>query len=317
MDIDKDVFRMVRVSEKTNPVEGHVYWSWRKSIWITSHLIIGIIGGILFHSIDSFLLFLAFTAMTACLGHSLGMHRLLIHKSYKCPVWLEYLFIHLGTVFGMAGPFGMMRAHDIRDWAQRHPDCHDYLKHGSGFLKDGWWQLHCDLALDYPPTFTPEKEVAEDKVFQFIEKTWMLQQLPWAILFFLLGGWSWVIWGICVRIPIQLTGHWLVGYFAHNTGSQDWEIEGAAVQGHNVDIAGLITMGEAWHNNHHAFPGSAMMGIYESQPDVGWWVLKVLEKLGLVWDIKLPKDLPYRRELRAVSERKTREELAVNLELPS
>ena len=211
----------------------------------------------------------------------------------------------------MAGPFGMMRAHDIRDWAQRHPECHDYLKHGSGFFKDGWWQLHCDLALDYPPQFTPEKQVAEDKIYQFMQSTWMLQQLPWAILFYLWGGWPWVIWGISARIPIQLTGHWLVGYFSHNNGTRDWEIEGAAVQGYNVDIAGFFTMGEAWHNNHHAFPGSAKLGIYENQTDIGWWILKILNKLGLVWDIKLPKDLPYRKELHAISDREIKNELAV------
>lgn len=303
MNIVQDVPRMKRVSEKTNAVDGHVHWSPKKSLWITSHFLIGIIGGMLSFSIDSFILFLFFTGMTACLGHSLGMHRLLIHKSYKCPIWLEYFFIHLGVVFGMAGPFGMIWGHDIRDWAQRHPKCHDYLKHGSGFLKDGWWQLHCNLILDYPPQLVSEEKIAQDKVYQFMEKTWMLQQLPWAILFYLIGGWPWVIWGICVRIPIQLTGHWLVGYFAHNSGTRDWEIEGAAVQGHNVDFAGLFTMGEAWHNNHHAFPGSAKMGIYENQPDVGWWVLKVLSKLGLVWDMKLPEDLPYREELLAISNR--------------
>ena len=76
-------------------------------------------------------------------------------------------------------------------------------------------------------------------------------------------------------------------------------------------------MGEAWHNNHHAFPGSAVMGVYESQPDVGWWVLKFLNKIGLVWDIKLPQDLPYRQELHAITNRKIRSELVANLELPA
>jgi fatty-acid desaturase len=313
MNIENDVPRMKRISEKTNPVKGYVFWSWKKSLWISAHFMIGLIGGIWMHSLPSFLLFLAFTGMTACLGHSLGMHRLLIHRSYKTPALLEYFFIHLGVVFGMAGPFGMMRAHDIRDWAQRHPDCHSYLKHGSGFFKDGWWQLHCDLALDNPPQFIPEERVASDRIYQFMEKTWMLQGLPWAILFYLLGGWEWVIWGISVRIPIQLTGHWLVGYFAHNSGTRDWEIEGAAVQGHNVDVAGLITMGEAWHNNHHAFPGSAKMGIYENQPDVGWWVLKACSKLGLVWDLQLPQDLPYREELHAISNREPKAEVAATL----
>lgn len=303
MNIDNDVPRMKRVSAQTNPMDGSVYWSWKKSLWISFHLLVAVIVGIFTFSPGTFIFFLAFTGAIACLGHSLGMHRRLIHNSFECPQWLEYLLVHFGVVFGMAGPFGMMRAHDIRDWAQRHPACHDYLKHGSGFFKDGWWQLHCDLALTHPPQFVPEKRVADDKVFQFMEKTWMLQQLPWAVLFFLIGGLPWVVWGISARIVVSLTGHWLIGYFAHNSGSRDWNIDGAAVQGHNIDIAGLITMGEAWHNNHHAFPGSAMLGIYKNQPDVGWWVLKALSAVGLVWDVKRPEDLPAREELRPISSR--------------
>jgi fatty-acid desaturase len=310
MSIEDDVPRMKRVSEKTNPVDGHVYWSWKKSLWFTGHLLIGLIGGILTISVDTVLLSVAFTVFTACLGHSLGMHRLLIHHSYKCPRWMEYFFVHLGVVFGMAGPFGMIQGHDIRDWAQRHPDCHKYLKHGNGIVKDGWWQLHCDLALDYPPQFVPEQRVGEDKVYQLMEKTWMLQQLPWTILFYLLGGWPWVIWGICVRIPIQLTGHWLVGHFAHNKGSRDWYVKSAGVQGYNIDVAGWITMGEAWHNNHHAFPGSALLGVYKDQPDVGWWVLQALARSGLVWDIKLPRDLPERQELTLLTHRNNASGLA-------
>jgi len=304
MDINHDTLRMKQATDQTNPVHGKVYWSPRKSLWITAHFVVVVIGGAFTFSWDALIVFLAFAGFTACLGHSLGMHRLLIHNSYKCPAWLEYFFIHLGVVFGMAGPYGMIRGHDIRDWAQRQPECHDYLKHGSGFFKDGWWQLHCDLVLDHPPQFIIEEKVVNDKVYQFMERTWMLQQLPWAILFFAIGGLPWVVWGICARVVVSLTGHWLVGYFAHNTGNRDWNIDGAAVQGHNVDIAGFITMGEAWHNNHHAFPGSAMLGIYKNQPDIGWWVLQILNKLGLVWDVKLPEDLPERKELRLISNRR-------------
>ncbi|MFZ2843611.1 hypothetical protein [Psychrobacter sp.] len=89
----------------------------------------------------------------------------------------------------------------------------------------------------------------------------------------------------------------MVGHFAHNKGLQDWHIEGAAAQGYNIRFAGFISMGESWHNNHHAYPGSALLGIYKGQSDPGFWVLKVLKYLGLVWNIKLPKSLAYRAEL--------------------
>jgi fatty-acid desaturase len=66
------------------------------------------------------------------------MHHCLIHQSYECPKWLEYLFVHFGVIVGLASPFGMVRTHDTRDWAQRQSECHPYFSHQSYFLKDGF-----------------------------------------------------------------------------------------------------------------------------------------------------------------------------------
>ena len=90
----------------------------------------------------------------------------------------------------------------------------------------------------------------------------MLQQVPLAIALFLLGGLPWVVWGIAVRVSVSLTGHWLVGHYAHRGGEQGWRVEGVAVQGYNLKQFGLVTFGESFHGNHHAFPevGAARPG---------------------------------------------------------
>jgi fatty-acid desaturase len=287
--------RITLADHRTNPVEGKVSWSPLKSLWLTAHYLIALIGGALTFSIPAIIIFILTTSVTLCLGHSLGMHRRFIHKSYECPIWLEYLFVHLGVLVGLAGPFGMMQTHDLRDWAQRQSDCHSYLRHGSNPLKDAWWQLHCDLKLTHPPHFLAESSVANDKFYKFMERTWMLQQLPLAAILFYFGGYAWVVWGISARVAVSVTGHWFIGYFAHNLGEMDNEILGASVQGHNVKWSSYITMGESWHNNHHTFPDSAILGIYENQPDPGWWVLRTFQKLGLVWSISLPQNLPERK----------------------
>ena len=105
---------------------------------------------------------------------------------------------------------------------------------------------------------------------------------------------------MCGRITISILGHWGVGYLAHNRGPRDWYVQGAAVQGHNVRYCGLITFGECWHNNHHAFPRSARLGLYPGQVDPGWWMLRLLAACGLVWDIRLPENLPPRREVERI-----------------
>jgi len=158
--------------------------------------------------------------------------------------------------------------------------------------------LHCRLVLTHPPKFRPEPRLANDRFYALVERTWMLQQLPWAVLFYAIGGASWLVWGICVRVSVCVTGHWLVGHFAHRRGGQSFIVEGAAGQGYNVACAGLVSMGESWHNNHHAFPESAKMGLFPGQIDLGWWLIKTFEACGLARNIKTPETLPFRPGLR-------------------
>lgn len=292
----KTVVPTIYENSETNAFEGKVIWSPLKSIWVVVMYLFGIYGVLFLSSIGNFLVFLISSAITLCLGHSLGMHRRLIHQSYECPKWLEYLFVHLGVIVGLAGPFGMVRTHDTRDWAQRQLQCHPYFSHQSSFFKDGFWQIHCDIVLKHPPRFK-EESILDTQFYRFMEKTWMLQQLPLALILYFIGGVEWVIWGTCLRVAISVTGHWLIGYFAHNSGHRSWHVKGAGVQGYNIKFCGLITMGECWHNNHHAFLGSAKLGLEKGQSDPGWWVLIILSKIGLVKNLKLVADLEERQEL--------------------
>src|SRR5687768_12081526 len=119
----------VLVTATSSPLEGRIVWAPAKSLWIGGMTLTALIAGPLLFSWSAFALFLATTAITLCFGHSVGMHRRLIHRSFACPLWLEHLCVYLGVLVGMAGPFGMMRTHDVRDWAQRQPQCHPYLRH--------------------------------------------------------------------------------------------------------------------------------------------------------------------------------------------
>lgn len=285
---------------------GRVHWSPAKSLWLAAMTAATLIAAPFTFTWGAFGAFLVLTAITLCLGHSLGMHRRLIHNAYECPLWMEYFFVYCGVLVGMAGPLGMVRTHDTRDWAQRQGRCHDYFAHRQAFWRDAWWQLHCEVRLDNGPAFVPEARIAASTTYRLLERTWMLQQLPVALLLYAAGGWGWVVWGVCARVSVCVTGHWLVGHFAHRQGHQDYLVEGAGVQGHNVGLGGLnglLTMGECWHNNHHAFPGSARLGLHPGQPDPGYWVLRALQSAGLVRNIRLPQDLPVRPQVHTVGSR--------------
>ena len=276
---------------------GHVRWSPARSLWFIGMTFAGFIGGFLLFSWAAFFLYLFATAFVLLFGHSLGNHRKLVHDSFQCPEWLRYSLIYCGIQVGLAGPIGLLRQHDLRDFAQRLPRCHDFLRHGRPPLVDAWWQLNCELELENPPDIHLEPKIANDRALLILERTWMLQQLPFALLFFVWGGWSFVLWGVCARISTAVFGHWLIGYLAHNHGDMPREVRGAAVQGRNVRWTSLLTMGECWHNNHHAYPGSARLGLAPGEWDPGWWVLVALEKTGLAWSVRLPAQIPPRPEL--------------------
>jgi fatty-acid desaturase len=288
--------RMQMADPATSPCEGVVYWKWSKSLWYFAALALAVGVAPFTASWGAVAISAALTIVTLCLGHTLGMHRRLIHESFECPLWLEHVLVYLGVLVGIAGPFRILYLHDIRDWSQRHPRCHAFFIHSGGWWRDCWEQLHCDIRLTHPPRFVVEDRVRTDRFYRWLEKTWRLQQLPLAAALYAVGGPGWVAWGIGVRLVVSLTGHWLVGYLAHNTGRRTWHIEGAAVQGFNVPGFALLTMGESWHNNHHAYPESARLGLGPRQIDPGWAVLRVLARFGLVWKVATPETLPPRKE---------------------
>jgi stearoyl-CoA desaturase (delta-9 desaturase) len=203
----------------------------------------------------------------------------------------------------MGGPLWTIRTHDTRDWAQRQPRCHEFLAHRRGLLRDGWWNLHCRLVLDHPPGFDPGREITGDRFYRFLEYTWPLHQLPLALALYALGGWAWVVWGVFVRVTTCTTMHWVIAHYAHTRGPQSWLVDDAGVQAHDVPLAAIPTMGEAWHNNHHAFPASARHGLYPGQFDAGYRFIQVLEFLGLAWDVQIPQNLPPRENIVAVHAR--------------
>ena len=285
----------------TNAEQGVVKWSPSKSIFFSLMAAGWLMGGTIYFSWAAVAAFLVLCGLTLCFGHSLGMHRKLIHQSFDCPDGCEKIGVWLGTLVGLGGPYTMMRTHDLRDWAQRQTRCHPFFSHQSAMLHDAWWQIHCKLHLEHPPGFAFPKHMQQSQFYRFIEATSLAQQLVLAGPRFLLGGWGFVFWGICGRVTISILGHWFIGFHAHNAGHRDWHVDGAAVQGHNVGYCGLITFGECWHNNHHAFPGSARLGLEHGQTDPGWWVLKGLERVGIVSRLIEPKDLPARPELQPLN----------------
>lgn len=291
----KDVWRVKDAG--ANADAGRVVWAPVKSLWNSSMIATAVALGPITVTLDAIVLFILLAYTTLLLGHSVGMHRLLIHRTYRCSKWLERFLIYAGVLVGMAGPYGVLKIHDIRDWAQRMATCHDFFSHRRSLLVDAFWQLHCRFEFERPPALQIEREFLDDPWLRWMDRTWMLQQLPLAAVLYALGGWAWIVWGVCCRVSLSVVGHWIVTYFCHRPGPGSWRVPDAGVQAANLNGLGVLTMGECWHNNHHAFPESARLGIEPNQPDPAYWVISKLENLGLVWDVGLPREASEREDL--------------------
>jgi fatty-acid desaturase len=280
-----------------DPNQGRVVWAPAKALWNGGMLIGGLALAPWYTTTSAVLLFVISTYLTLLFGHSVGMHRRFIHRSFDCPKWLERCLIYVGVLVGMAGPYGILKIHDMRDWAQRLPTCHEYFAHTRSIWRDAFWQLACRFEFSEAPEFKIETEFACDPWYIWMERTWMFHQLPIAGVLFIVGGLPWVVWGVLLRVSVSVVGHWTITYYCHNPGRGRWRVEGAGVQACNIQRIGWVTMGECWHNNHHAFPESARMGLDANQPDPGYAVIRLLERLGLAWNVGNPRQTTSREDI--------------------
>jgi stearoyl-CoA desaturase (delta-9 desaturase) len=267
---------------------GRVAWDPARSLWFGGIGLGALAGAVPAFTPGAAALCAITSAVTLCAGHSVGIHRRLIHRAFAGPRWLERALVYLGVLVGLGGPVGLARMHNTRDIQQNRPRCHDYFAHRRWPLLDYFWNLHCRFEFEAPFDPRVDPGIARDPFYRFLERTWRWQQLPWALLFLAVGGWPWLVWGTFVRVAVGTTGHWLVGYVAHRSGYRAFENRGAAVQGWNSLAFGALSMGEGWHNNHHTFPASARLGMRWWELDPGWWLIAALRALGLARDVRLP-----------------------------
>jgi fatty-acid desaturase len=284
-------------SAGASPCRGRVVLDVRKAAWNGAMLTAAVVLGPLCFSWSALAVFAGLTYVTLLVGHSVGMHRMMIHRSFTAAKPVERALVYIGVLVGMGGPFGVIRIHDTRDWAQRQGACHDFFAHRRPLLPDLAWNLFCRFDFEAPPRLTIEPNLADDPFYRFLERTWRWHQLPLAALLWLSGGWPWVVWGVAARVIVSTAGHWTITYFCHNPGAGRWRVRGACVQAANLPGLGLLTFGECWHNNHHAFPESARIGLEHGQSDPGWQLIRAMERLGWARNVGRPRDEASREDL--------------------
>ena len=218
-------------------------------------------------------------------GIGLGYHRLHTHRSYKTPKLVEYFFAVCGTLTLQGGPVFWTALHRIH---HQHSD-----KPGDPHTpRDGkWWshflwtifgeELHSDTKVmgKYAP------DLMNDRFYRVLTRWHWVPLVILGLGLYAVGGWTWPLWGVFLRVVVGLHCTWLVNSATHLWGARRFE---TTDDSKNNWWVALLTFGEGWHNNHHAYPTSARHGMTWRELDLSWLQIRLLSWVGLAWDVKVP-----------------------------
>jgi stearoyl-CoA desaturase (delta-9 desaturase) len=228
--------------------------------------------------------------ITGGVGITLGFHRLVSHRSFKVPKLLEYFLVLCGTLACQGGPIDWIGLHRIHHHhSDGETDPHNSLK--------GFWWSHVGWMLYEIPArkiidrYT--KDIKDDPFYKFCQNFMVPIQVVLGLLLFAWGDWSFVIWGIFVRLVVVFHCTWFVNSATHKFGYVSHE---ASDTSRNCWWVAALTYGEGWHNNHHAFEYSARHGLNWWEVDITWMTIRLLETLGLASGVKLP---PFMKKAKA------------------
>jgi fatty-acid desaturase len=264
--------------------------------WITTSFMAlfhaGAIAAFFMFSWKPFLLAIFLLWVAGSLGIGMGYHRLLTHRSYKTPKWVEYFLTICATLALEGGPIFWVATHRIHHQnSDSEGDPHS--------PRDGKWWSHMGWILmgeamhhntSTLARYTPD--LARDKFHVWITKYHWLPLTILGIILLAVGGWPYLFWGIFWRVTMGLHITWLVNSATHLWGSRRFKTTDDSTN--NWWVA-LLAFGEGWHNNHHANPTSARHGLAWYEVDLNWYGISFLRALGLAKKIKVAQ-LPKRLE---------------------
>ena len=217
------------------------------------------------------------------LGIGMGFHRLLTHRGYHVPKIVEYFLVTCGTLALEGGPIQWVTTHRIHHaHTDKHGDPHTPRDGGwwahIGWILRGTAQDHTQATLEH---YAPD--VVKNRYYVWLNKFYYVPQIVLAILLLAFGGWGVMLWGVFLRVTVGLHSTWLVNSATHLWGRRRFV---TSEDSRNSWWVALLTFGEGWHNNHHAFPTSAQHGLKWYEIDVNWWGIKVLQLLRVARGIK-------------------------------
>ncbi|KAL5722270.1 hypothetical protein ACHQM5_005810 [Ranunculus cassubicifolius] len=235
---------------------------------------------------DAFWVAVVHYLISGLLGITLCYHRCLSHSSFKLPRTLEYLFAYFGLQALQGGPLFWVSTH------RYHHKSTDTMKDPHSPI-EGFWHSHISWIVDENylarkgEKYVNVVDLKKQGYYRFLEKTLFLQIFLLMVSLYAWGGFPYLVWGMGVANTWGYHVTFMVNSVCHTWGHQAWNTKDLSK---NNWLVALVTFGEGWHNNHHAFEYSARQGLEWWQIDMTWWAIKLLEHFGLATNVKVPTE---------------------------
>ena len=233
------------------------------------------------------------------LGIILGYHRLFTHRSFKCVLPLKLLLVISGCMAAEGPIYFWVACHrQHHQCSDGDGDPHSPHSFGSGLSASlrGWWHAHAGWMFNHAPEnyrrLVPD--LLRDRNVAFIDRFYFLWialglLLPALVAMSITQTWwgflQGLLWGGFIRVFLVHHSTWSINSICHIFGSSPFPTKD---ESRNNFICALLTFGEGWHNNHHAFPSSSRHGLFWWQFDLAFVLLSGLRFFGLVWDLNEP-----------------------------
>ena len=266
--------------------------------WITLAIIllfhVGALAALFLFNWQRFLVMAVIYVLAINVGIGMCYHRLLTHRGYQCPKWVEYVMSVFATLSLEGGPIFWVSTHRVHhQLSDQEGDPHT-PREGGWWAHAGWILFGEALHEQTEALSRYSPDLGRDRFHVWLSKYhWLPITLSGVLL--LAGGWIWggflngiamVLWGVLLRVTLGLHATWLVNSATHLWGSRRFQTRDDS---RNNWWVALLTGGEGWHNNHHAHPVSARHGLAWYEIDPNFWGIWLLSKLGLARKIQVAK----------------------------
>lgn len=222
--------------------------------------------------------------ISASLGVGMGFHRLLTHRGYKTPKLVEYFITFCGLLALEGGAINWVVTHRIHHAHTDAPGDPHTPREGGWWAHIGWMLKGTAQSHDAATMARYAPDMVKDRFHVLANNFYWVPIILLAIGLFAFGGWPFVLWAVFFRVTFNFHSTWLVNSATHMWGRRRFATRDDSTN--NWWVA-LLTFGEGWHNNHHAFPTAARHGLAWYEIDLNWWGIRTMQFLRLASGVKL------------------------------